>query len=802
MFAFIDYLNVVAQISTSNVHELITQCAAKSIGIRIDLGGVCIVDRPFNEKYEINVTLCNSKVIPRPIYKQQDAVLHDKQCIKNELHKVSFPMNVEMNGNHVTAFFADGVNHIAIPDLEEACEIANMLGVYDEMIKKRSVNAAIATFVKSKLPNLCFQSCSDIVLTKTAFVFKTDKADQLTDSSVVDCIDVRRCYSTALVHFDSSWTHFSCFDDIDTATISDVMKHAGRYYITTKNYFPLKGPGWYYHSILRYAKAKNILFKVHFGQKASVVYPPNLFHAVVKEIKDKLPSMHSKTVTNRFIGMLKTKSKETTRCFVTKNMNEANAFLKSSFQSYMSYDNGLYFCQAPKIETSVKVSSRHIYDQIIERSWILVHELWISQMKCNAQLVQIKTDAVTVEFATEDDMRSYKIDEERYRREKVQIISSSVADETMPMPVLPEDVSFFNIDHNYKWDGNPLCFVGRAGTAKSTKLREILEEHDGVVISPTNRAASSFKNGMTIHKFFGIKDINCTAVKSKKIHQISQKTKLLLVDEVFMCSAWMLEALYQLHLLGTMIVCAGDPYQLPAVSGRALTCSSMTLRACVNDRFMLLSENMRCELDLSKQLSVSVEKGEFVVPEHIEYRECDFSIRCHLTFTNICTFKINDLVLKNEIRRQRTALYFDECGNWFVVKGIREIPDTCIAFTKTSPVTVRESCAYGMRNERVIINSFNSTHIWINSKRFKICSDMSLLLRLAYSMTIHKSQGSTINERHQIHEISKIKHNKIGAKLLYVALTRTSHIHFVCICKDCKCEHNSAKQLSSRDMFV
>ena len=123
MFAFIDYLNVVAQISTSNVHELITQCAAKSIGIRIDLGGVCIVDRPVNEKYSINVTLCNSKVIPRPIYKQQDAVLHDKQCIKAELHKVSFPMNVEMNGNHVTSFFADGVNHVAMPDLQEACEI-------------------------------------------------------------------------------------------------------------------------------------------------------------------------------------------------------------------------------------------------------------------------------------------------------------------------------------------------------------------------------------------------------------------------------------------------------------------------------------------------------------------------------------------------------------------------------------------------------------------------------------------------------------------------------------------------------
>ena len=801
MFLFSEYLNVVAQFCTSNVQELVELCAIHNYGVRIDLGGVAIVDKPVNDQYVINVTMCNGCIIPRPIFQCKGiSSLYDKQCIKDELTHVPFPMNVQMHGDRVIAFVCGGNTHIAIPDLQESCEIANLLGIYDDMTQKRSINAAILTFAKSMLPELCFQGKSDLVLCKTAFVFCEE---QLTsEMHYVDCVDIRRCYTNALVNLSSEWAHFSCLDDISKATLQNVLKCPGRYYVTTRNYFPLKGNGWYYHTLLRYCFKHKIEFEVHYGQKASIVYPSNLFKAVVSKLKDVLSAEHSKTVINRFIGMLKTKSKESVKCFVTKNCNEAHAFLKSTYASYMTKDAGMYICQTPKVNTCTRPSSRHFYDQVIERSWVLVHELWNTQRLCGARLLHIKTDAVTVVYGTDLEMNSYILDDAKYRRENVQELKVERIDESMPLPELMPDVQFINVDHTYEWDGSSVCFVGRAGTSKSTKMRQILDKHDGVVISPTNRAASCFTKGMTIHKFFGVKDINCTTIKTKKIHEISRQTKLLLVDEVFMCSSWMLEALYQLHLLGTTLVFAGDPYQLPAVSGKALTCNSETLRVCVNDRFMCLSQNMRCSEDLSKELSLSVINNEFTIPDGILYRECDFSMRCHLTFTNACSFKINDLVLKHEIRRHRTVLWFDEYGKWFVSTGIKMVPDGCIAFTHNSPVTVRESCAYGIRNERVTIQSFTSAHVIINDRQFNICTEMSYLLRLAYSMTIHKAQGCTINEKHQIHEINKIKKNKIGCKLLYVALTRTSHLHFVCICRDCKCEQKTAKQLSQRDLFT
>ena len=129
----------------------------------------------------------------------------------------------------------------------------------------------------------------------------------------------------------------------------------------------------------------------------------------------------------------------------------------------------------------------------------------------------------------------------------------------------------------------------------------------------------------------------------------------------------MLQAIHQLHQLGTTIVCAGDPFQLPAVSGGALTPQNATLRACVGDRFMKLSKNMRSQVDITKQLSVSVENEEVHVPDIVEFKEADFSIRCHLTFTNACAFQINDQVLKHEIRRHRTVLWFFENTSPLVV---------------------------------------------------------------------------------------------------------------------------------------
>ena len=798
MFAFSKYLEVVLGFQTLNLHELKHVCEITQTGIRIDLGGTVIIDKPFDGTYAINVTLCNGFVIPRPIINMKSCyMLHDSLCIKGRLLKAEFPMNVRTHGEHVTSFFADGVLHIALPDKNESLEIAEALGIVNDMVMKQSLNAAISSFVKAHLPNLSLQSASDMVLSKTAFVFKRREAT----TKFTDCIDIRRCYTNALFKVDSPWAHFSCFDDIKEATLKDVLTKNGRFFVKTTNYFPLKGDSWYYHTILRYAHSQGIEFQVIMGQVSGVMYPSNLFESVVDKVKEILPSDHAKTVINRFIGMLKTKPvKERSACFVTSDGNEAHAYLKSSLNSYQEKVSNKYFCYSSQVQTHTRPSSRHMYDQLIERSWVLVHELWLELKKHGADLLWIKTDAVTVQYETQKAMNSFTVDETKYRREMVNELSVSNADETCPVPDLPDPVQFTEIEHSWKWDGKPLCFVGRAGTSKSTKMREILDTSPGaVIISPTNRAASSFSQGITVHKFFGIKDINCTTVKNKKIQQLS-KTKLLLVDEVFMCSSWMLQAIHQLHQLGTTVVCAGDPFQLPAVSGGALTPQNATLCACVGGRFMNLSKNMRSAVDIAKQLSVSVENQEVHVPGIVEFKEADFSIKCHLTFTNACAFQINDQVLKHEIRRHRTVLWFFE-DRWCISRGIHGLPDGCIAFTRNSPVTIREMCMYGTRNERVMIRSFTMTHVNINGVQFKICSDMFFLLRLSYAMTIHKSQGSTINERHQIHEYHKIKRNKLGSKLLYVALTRSTQMHFLSICKDCKCEQQTCKQMSQRDLF-
>ena len=60
-----------------------------------------------------------------------------------------------------------------------------------------------------------------------------------------------------------------------------------------------------------------------------------------------------------------------------------------------------------------------------------------------------------------------------------------------------------------------------------------------------------------------------------------------MVDEVFMCAQWMVQALFQLHLLGVTLILAGDPYQLPSVNGRQLVPEHHVLHVMCPDMYRM-----------------------------------------------------------------------------------------------------------------------------------------------------------------------------------------------------------------------
>lgn len=131
--------------------------------------------------------------------------------------------------------------------------------------------------------------------------------------------------------------------------------------------------------------------------------------------------------------------------------------------------------------------------------------------------------------------------------------------------------------------GQSVFITGRAGTGKSTLLKYFLAhaERNIAVVAPTGVAALNV-SGQTIHSFFGFRpDVTPGAIKKKKIQDdenVYRQLDTLVIDEISMVRADLLDCIEKFLRLhgpqpgqpfgGVQLVAIGDLYQLPPVVGR------------------------------------------------------------------------------------------------------------------------------------------------------------------------------------------------------------------------------------------
>ena len=165
MFQLCDFVAAICpKAYSSNLLDFKNSC---TLGMKVDFGGVVVIDRPVSGNYDICFTVANSLVLPRPLVLYTEHTLHDKSCIKEEMQYSSFPMDVRMRGTQVTSYISEGIVHIAVPDLDESVFIAKSLAIYDLLVQKRSLNSAVATYIKSRLPVITMMSSSVPLLVST-----------------------------------------------------------------------------------------------------------------------------------------------------------------------------------------------------------------------------------------------------------------------------------------------------------------------------------------------------------------------------------------------------------------------------------------------------------------------------------------------------------------------------------------------------------------------------------------------------------------------------------------------------------
>ena len=133
------------------------------------------------------------------------------------------------------------------------------------------------------------------------------------------------------------------------------------------------------------------------------------------------------------------------------------------------------------------------------------------------------------------------------------------------------------IDHLRSGEGN-LFITGRAGTGKSTLLRALgeLVPDPMVIVAPTGLAAVNV-GGQTIHSFFGLPPrlVGPDDIRRSRNGALMRKLKLLVIDEVSMVRSDLMWAIDQSLRVnrgrprepfgGVRVVMFGDLHQLPPV---------------------------------------------------------------------------------------------------------------------------------------------------------------------------------------------------------------------------------------------
>lgn len=389
-------------------------------------------------------------------------------------------------------------------------------------------------------------------------------------------------------------------------------------------------------------------------------------------------------------------------------------------------------------------------------------------------------------------------------------------------------------------DSNKNVFItGKAGTGKSTLLDYFCQttKKAVAVLAPTGVAAVNI-SGQTIHSFFGFKP-NVTVSEAEKIAKkgrnknLFQNLQAIIIDEISMVRADLLDCIdvflktilkKKIAFGGIQMIFIGDLYQLPPVLigedrdfFKTYYKSQYFFDAKVmenfNMEFIELEKVYRQKDQKFIELLNSV-RNNSVTEEQLKIinqrldENCSSLVQDHiyLTTTNKMADDINELNL-NELP-QKLHIFKGEIQGEFDLKYLPT--EINLKLKKDSQIMLLNNDRQGrwingtigkiskIEKQRIAAKLSNGRNVWITPYTWEICklfydkSSQSIAkevagsftqfpIKLAWAITIHKSQGKTFDKA-----IIDIGSGTFTHGQMYVALSRCRSIEGIILKKKIK----------------